>query len=245
MHLNIAFREPLVPDGDESWPEPLDAEPRWSGCTRAVSGTGATSTSPPVAGPSSSPATRRLPTRAAWPRRVAGRCWPSRRPGTGPARTHWPPTGCCSTTSVTTSSGWSSPAGRRCPGRSPGCWPAPTSRWCGCATTRAPRRSPGTPIASWLNRWLDADALADDAVAQVLTAEPLNGLAVARVVAASVPVDGLLVAGSSSAVRDLDLADPWEPTRRWCSRTAAPPASTARCPPRSVPPWRTAARRTP
>ncbi len=68
----------------------------------------------------------------------------------------------------------------------------------------------GAGDPAWLHRWLDADALADDAVAQVLVAEPVNGIAVARVVAAAVPVGGLLVAGSSSAIRDLDLADPWE-----------------------------------
>lgn len=62
----------------------------------------------------------------------------------------------------------------------------------------------------WLHRWLDADALADDAVTQVLTGEPPTGLAVAQAVAAATPPDGLLVAGSSSAVRDLDLAHPWD-----------------------------------
>ena len=36
---------------------------------------------------------------------------------TGPGRTRWLPTGCCSATSVTASSGWSWPAGRPCPGR--------------------------------------------------------------------------------------------------------------------------------
>ena len=37
----------------------------------------------------------------------------------------------------------------------------------------------------------------------------LTGLSVARLLAASVPPDGLLVAGSSSSIRDLDLAEPW------------------------------------
>jgi 2-succinyl-5-enolpyruvyl-6-hydroxy-3-cyclohexene-1-carboxylate synthase len=68
----------------------------------------------------------------------------------------------------------------------------------------------GNSDPAWLNRWLDADALADDAVSQVLVAEPVNGLSVARVVASTVPPGGLLVAGSSSSIRDLDLADPWE-----------------------------------
>jgi 2-succinyl-5-enolpyruvyl-6-hydroxy-3-cyclohexene-1-carboxylate synthase len=46
-------------------------------------------------------------------------------------------------------------------------------------------------------------------VADVLD-DTLTGPSVARLVAATLPAHGLLVAGSSSAVRDLDLADPWE-----------------------------------
>ena len=78
---------------------------------------------------------------------------------------------------------------------------------------RDPRNPPvtGEPDRSWLHRWLDADALADDAVTQVLAAEDrASGVAAARVVAAAVPAGGLLVAGSSSSIRDLDLAHPWE-----------------------------------
>jgi 2-succinyl-5-enolpyruvyl-6-hydroxy-3-cyclohexene-1-carboxylate synthase len=44
----------------------------------------------------------------------------------------------------------------------------------------------------------------------VLDREPLTGPAVASVLAEAVAGDGLLVAGSSSPVRDLDLADPWD-----------------------------------
>jgi 2-succinyl-5-enolpyruvyl-6-hydroxy-3-cyclohexene-1-carboxylate synthase len=67
----------------------------------------------------------------------------------------------------------------------------------------------GDPDTGWLQRWQEADRAAREAVHDVLDAEPVSGLAVARVVAAAVPADGLLVAGSSSAIRDLDLADPW------------------------------------
>jgi len=63
---------------------------------------------------------------------------------------------------------------------------------------------------AWLGRWCDADHAARAAVDGVLAEEPLNGPAVARTVAAAVPPAGLLVAGSSSSIRDLDLADPWD-----------------------------------
>jgi 2-succinyl-5-enolpyruvyl-6-hydroxy-3-cyclohexene-1-carboxylate synthase len=68
----------------------------------------------------------------------------------------------------------------------------------------------GAVDEGWLTRWQDADRAARAAVPQVLADEPLNGLSVARTVAAAVPSTGLLVAGSSSSIRDLDLADPWD-----------------------------------
>ena len=68
----------------------------------------------------------------------------------------------------------------------------------------------GTADAAWLDRWTDVDRAARDAVDKVLAEAPMNGPGVARLVAGAVPADGLLVAGSSSAIRDLDLADPWD-----------------------------------
>ncbi|HET9944086.1 MAG TPA: 2-succinyl-5-enolpyruvyl-6-hydroxy-3-cyclohexene-1-carboxylic-acid synthase [Actinomycetes bacterium] len=70
----------------------------------------------------------------------------------------------------------------------------------------------GLPAGDWLTRWTTADAAARKAVADVLAAEPLSGPAVAAEVARAVPSDGMLVAGSSSSVRDLDLTDPWAST---------------------------------
>jgi hypothetical protein len=50
----------------------------------------------------------------------------------------------------------------------------------------------GTPDVEWLHSWQDADRAARGAVAGVLAAEPATGLSVARLLAASVPPDGLL-----------------------------------------------------
>lgn len=61
----------------------------------------------------------------------------------------------------------------------------------------------------WLLQWLHADSCARQALHEVLDGA-VTGPAVARTVAACLPARGLLVAGSSSAVRDLDLADPWD-----------------------------------
>ncbi|HEY8455040.1 MAG TPA: 2-succinyl-5-enolpyruvyl-6-hydroxy-3-cyclohexene-1-carboxylic-acid synthase [Actinopolymorphaceae bacterium] len=63
----------------------------------------------------------------------------------------------------------------------------------------------------WLSAWLSADQCARVAVEEVLAREPtVTGLHVARDVAAAVPPGGLLVAGSSNPIRDLDLAAvPW------------------------------------
>lgn len=71
----------------------------------------------------------------------------------------------------------------------------------------APRAEPD----GWLARWLDADALARAAVAAALDGS--SSLAVAHAVAAGLPAAGLLVVGSSSVIRDLDLADPWDGDR--------------------------------
>ncbi len=69
----------------------------------------------------------------------------------------------------------------------------------------APRAEPD----EWLTRWLDADAAARKVVADVVDGE-LSGPSVARLVAGALPARSLLFAGSSAAVRDLDLADPWD-----------------------------------
>jgi 2-succinyl-5-enolpyruvyl-6-hydroxy-3-cyclohexene-1-carboxylate synthase len=61
----------------------------------------------------------------------------------------------------------------------------------------------------WLARWLDSDAVARKVVAE-LAGEELSGVSVARTVGEALPQRSLLVVGSSASVRDLDLADPWD-----------------------------------
>jgi len=68
----------------------------------------------------------------------------------------------------------------------------------------------GDPDHAWLARWRDADDAVRKAVSDVLAGAWPSGPAAAREIAAAMTADALLVAGSSSAVRDLDLADPWD-----------------------------------
>ena len=62
---------------------------------------------------------------------------------------------------------------------------------------------------TWLDRWLDADSRIGRDLDALLAAEPgLTAYAVAGAVAHALPEGGLLVVGSSSPIRDLDLMVP-------------------------------------
>lgn len=70
---------------------------------------------------------------------------------------------------------------------------------------------PGAGHAGWAEAWVRAGALAADAVAHVLrTAGPLTGPVVARAVAHACGPDDVLVVGSSNPVRDLALVADWD-----------------------------------
>jgi len=76
---------------------------------------------------------------------------------------------------------------------------------------------PGAPRVepdAWLTRWLQADRSARRVLDEVVRSGGLSGIAVAREVAGCLPPSALLVAGSSSAIRDLDLAEPFGEQRR-------------------------------
>jgi 2-succinyl-5-enolpyruvyl-6-hydroxy-3-cyclohexene-1-carboxylate synthase len=71
----------------------------------------------------------------------------------------------------------------------------------------APRAEPDR----WLRQWLNADALAQKVVADIVDgAADVSGPAIARAVAVGLPQGALLVVGSSASARDLDLAEPWD-----------------------------------
>ena len=208
VHLNLPLREPLVPDGDPAWSEPLDTDidrvPKdrqrdWSYEDLIAGGRTVV-----VAGDQALPDARGLAEAGGWP--LLAEPSSGHRAGLNALATYRYLLDHLGD-DIERVVG----AGRPTLSRQVTRLLARTD----LEVVRL-RDDPRTPKVTghrergWLNRWLDADALADDAVAQVLTGEPLNGLAVARVVAASVPDGGLLVAGSSSAVRDLDLADPWD-----------------------------------
>jgi 2-succinyl-5-enolpyruvyl-6-hydroxy-3-cyclohexene-1-carboxylate synthase len=93
---------------------------------------------------------------------------------------------------------------------------APSGRWTDAGHTVS-RVLPAAAVSAagddrWLADWLLADKSAGAAVDAVLAGEPsMPAHAVARAVAESLPPAGLLVVGSSTPVRDLDvMAPPWE-----------------------------------
>ncbi|MGH3423462.1 MAG: 2-succinyl-5-enolpyruvyl-6-hydroxy-3-cyclohexene-1-carboxylic-acid synthase [Nocardioidaceae bacterium] len=85
----------------------------------------------------------------------------------------------------------------------PGPYPDPghrVSRVLGAATVQEP------DDRAWIESWQAADRATLTAIDAVLAGEPgLTPHAVARAVSAAVPPEGLLVVGSSNPVRDLDL----------------------------------------
>ncbi|HEY4315165.1 MAG TPA: 2-succinyl-5-enolpyruvyl-6-hydroxy-3-cyclohexene-1-carboxylic-acid synthase, partial [Actinomycetes bacterium] len=210
VHLNIAFREPLVPDGDPSWSEPLDAEPVEPRIERnldTAEGYAPVDTGPRtvvVAGDQALADARGLAEQGGWPLLAEPSSGHRAGPNAiGAYRLLVDPFGEEIERVVV--------AGRPTLSR-------PVTRLLSRADVEL-RRLPdkrrhigsrGTVDQSWLARWQDADRRARSAVDAVLADEPPCGLSVARTVATAVPSAGLLVAGSSSSIRDLDLADPWD-----------------------------------
>ncbi|RJK93386.1 2-succinyl-5-enolpyruvyl-6-hydroxy-3-cyclohexene-1-carboxylic-acid synthase [Vallicoccus soli] len=252
VHLDVAFREPLLPDGTDAWPEPLDGRADGGPWTRV-------SIAPPVwTGPFDGP--RALGTGLERTLVVVGDAPPelARDAGLLAQRRGWPVVAEPSAgvpqalahgplllgaeafvaaerphrvlvvgrptlarpvqrllrdpevvvEVVTSSPRWADPgavatavhhpswvaAGLREPAEPPpGAW-------------RPLAGDPAVADAAWARRWQEAAASAARAVAQVLDDAPLSGPAVARALVEALPDRSLLVLGSSSPVRDVDLA---------------------------------------
>jgi 2-succinyl-5-enolpyruvyl-6-hydroxy-3-cyclohexene-1-carboxylate synthase len=238
VHLNLGLREPLVPDGDEDWLEPLDGRSDGRPWTQVL-----------PAAPRPRPDDD-LPDRtvvvlgdgapleaAAAQRLAAARGWPVvAEPSSGAV-----PSGeVLAVPDLLLGAGVlpapdrvlvvGRPTLSRAVGRlvagSPadvvavaGRWPDP-SRSAGRALPAVPEVSRGGGDPTWLGTWQDASARARRAVLALLQdGQALSGPQVARTVAAAVG-DALLVVGSSAPVRDLFLWDP-TPGRVLANRGAA------------------------
>ncbi|WP_020578418.1 2-succinyl-5-enolpyruvyl-6-hydroxy-3-cyclohexene-1-carboxylic-acid synthase [Actinopolymorpha alba] len=243
VHLNLAFREPLVPDPEDlddggtptDWPESLDGRSnggRWTRIERLATDHISWLEPGPrtmvVAGDGADAQARWLAETAGWPLLAEPTSGARSGPNAlGPYRLlldadtelvrgiervivyGWPTLSRPVTRLITRDDVEIVVVARR------PAWPDPGHQAYRVTATvamegtvdGADRREPD----EWLSAWLSADQCARGAIEEVLAREPgLTGLHVARDVAAAVPGGGLLFAGSSNPIRDLDLAGaPW------------------------------------
>ncbi len=238
VHLNIAFREPLVPDDSTArpWPESLDGRPdgaRWTRVERLVTDRISWLEAGPrtvvVAGDGADAQARWLAETAGWPLFAEPTSGARSGPNAmGPyqylLRADTRLTQAIERVVVYGRPTLSRPITRLLAredielvmvARRPS-WPDPGHRASLIAATVALEGTvDGAGRAEpdeWLAAWLSVDAAARISVDKVLADEPtLTGLHVAREVAAQLPGGGLLVAGSSNPIRDLDIAAmPWD-----------------------------------
>ncbi|MBO0829523.1 MAG: 2-succinyl-5-enolpyruvyl-6-hydroxy-3-cyclohexene-1-carboxylic-acid synthase [Streptosporangiales bacterium] len=226
VHLNLPFREPLVPDADPSWPEPLDGRPEGAPWL-------AVEQEPPAV-----TALRDAPERGAVlvgegcaerdaaARLAAALGWPLLSEPTGDARTgdnavgtfpllladpgfadaHRPDLVVTVGTPGLSRSvlGWLRTAREQVVVDASPAFTDPTrtaSRVLAAVPVAAKRRA----ATSWLRSWLAADAAAREAVDAVLDeTEELSEPTVAREVVAGLPGDAVLFVGSSRPVRDVE-----------------------------------------
>jgi len=207
VHLNVAFREPLVPDGDPGWPEPLDVEierHRRRPPAPEIAPLDASARTVVVAGDQAGRVPRDLAQTGGWPLLAEPSSGSRAGPNAlGTYRLLLDHVGADIERAVVAGRPTLSRAVTRLLARDdveiirvPG--------------DSGPPKVTGQADTSWLGRWRAADDRARAAIRDVLEGEPLTGPAIAQLLARAVPGEGLLVAGSSSPVRDLDLADPWD-----------------------------------
>jgi 2-succinyl-5-enolpyruvyl-6-hydroxy-3-cyclohexene-1-carboxylate synthase len=232
VQVNVPFRDPLVPGGDEDWPETLDGRngpwTRWP--TTTTTGTAATGLAARTVVLVGDPLDRpdRI-TAAATAAAAAG--WPVIAEPTGLAAARAGGAAVLNSGSLlvnavnlppelrpdevlvvgrpTLSRGFgalSRNAARVVVLGDPDGWTDP-QRLATQVADHVDRASLPTPERGWLAGWLAADAAAGAAVDQVLADRPWpTGEHVARDVLGALPADAVLFLGSSNPVRFVDLA---------------------------------------
>lgn len=238
VHVNLPFRDPLVPDESGDWPEPLDGRPDGGPWTR-IAGTAA------AAEPLELPWTERgivicgdgdyeasalleLAQRAGWPVLAEPSSGARRGPGALAGYQYLLASGAFMAAhrpDVIVSAGRpglsrpqsallglarsGQPVRHVVIAQGPGRWADPQR----AATDVAPgirlTGAPGAGAGSWLREWRRADAAAVRAADAVLDREEsLTEPAVARELLAGLPDEALLWCGNSLSVRDIDLVMP-------------------------------------
>jgi 2-succinyl-5-enolpyruvyl-6-hydroxy-3-cyclohexene-1-carboxylate synthase len=235
VHLNVGFREPLVPDGDPSWPEPLDGRAGGRPWVQARAPQSVRPDLPELLGP-------RLPERGVVvagdgvvdPAAVAGLAeelgWPLLAEPTSGARRG--PNAIAAHPLLLGDPWFAEEAaeviltvGRPGLSRAVLRWIArcerqivvdPSAQWADptrTATLVLPdlpattgRRQPEE--SAWLRRWRQAGCAAVAVLDEVVCTDPLSEPGVARTLGAVLESGALLFAGPSRPIRDLDLCLP-------------------------------------
>ncbi|HEY6424314.1 MAG TPA: 2-succinyl-5-enolpyruvyl-6-hydroxy-3-cyclohexene-1-carboxylic-acid synthase [Pseudonocardiaceae bacterium] len=217
VHLNVPFREPLVPDAGPAWPQSLAGRPGdvpWTVVPAAV---------PPaveveldlgrptlvIAGHGAGPAPRGLPvvaepTAPGWPDALATGPWllsspvlealrPEQLLVLGRPTLHRPVQRLLADPTVAVTAlaerpEWTDVAGN-------------------AVAVGTAVRTIGSPEPGWLASWQQADTAAAEAVSSTLQRHPeATGLEVARLLIPALPDGALLLLGSSNPIRDVSLA---------------------------------------
>ena len=220
VHLNLAFAEPLTPDGIDDWPEPLDGSgsrevPPVDVGMGYLSPARATVV---VAGDGAGYAARSLAEVGGWPllaepssgARHGANSIPAYRllleiEGLGTAIERVVTFGRCTLSRPVTRLLARTDVELIVVSRRPD-WADPARR--ASLVLPAVRLFPGSTRdeTDWLARWQTAGSLARSAIGRFLDAEArLTGVGVAATVDSALPEDAQLVVGSSNSIRDLDL----------------------------------------
>ncbi|MGQ0844322.1 MAG: 2-succinyl-5-enolpyruvyl-6-hydroxy-3-cyclohexene-1-carboxylic-acid synthase [Sporichthyaceae bacterium] len=239
VHLNLPLREPLVPDGDPTWPEPLDGRADGLPWVRVGS-------APPAVGAEfadlfDGPVPERgvviAGDRVADPLAVvefaAALGWPLLAEPTSGARRDGAIAGypflladagfAAETPDCVVVVGnpglsrallrWAAKAPRHVVVDPSPRWADPTRR-ADLVLPTLPTVSVPLPSGAWLQRWQEAAAVVEKVLDDLIGADPLTELAVARTVGTAAARDGLVFVGPSRPIRDLEATFPDRPDVR-------------------------------